>query len=409
MRFDCLDCGHHAPAMQPHCGCDACGGLLTVDLGPITPATGWRDRPLGVWRYKEWLPHHADQEPISLSEGGTPLLDLPRLAQQIGVKRLRVKFEGANPTGSFKDRGMTAAVSWAVGQGATVLGCASTGNTAASMAAYAGRAGVHGVVLLPAGQVAIGKVAQSLAHGANVLEVEGNFDDAMAAVANLAKDGHVALLNSKNPIRLEGQKTLMWEILDQCAGPAAPADAIAQAAPDRVVYPVGNAGNISAAHKAILEWQRDGLLGDDVPRLTGSQAAGAAPITQAIQAGAERETPVANPETIATAIRIGKPVSAIKALRAIRETNGTATAVTDEQISTWQGRLAREGVFCEPASAASVAGLAQLAADGHIDADEDVVCVLTGHGLKDPSAGERIGGSMTRVACNEQAILEAMK
>ncbi len=396
MLVHCLHCDRELDHVPADCACP-CGGLLEVVTAPPDLPAGWRDRPLGVWKYREFLP--PVKQPVSLREGGTPLLELPRLADAIGVKRLRVKFEGANPTGSFKDRGMTAAVTHAVEAGATILGCASTGNTAASMAAYAGRAGVQGVVLLPAGQVAIGKVAQSLAHGARVLEVEGNFDDAMAAVAALAAEGHVALLNSKNPVRLEGQKTLMYEVMDQCG----------DGTPDRVVYPVGNAGNISAGHKALLEWDDAGLLAGDMPRLTGSQAAGAAPITQAIRSGAERETPVADPDTIATAIRIGRPVSAIKALRAIRTTDGTATDVSDDDITMWQGRLAREGVFCEPASAASVAGLARLATEGALDTSEDVVCVLTGHGLKDPSAGERIGGKMIRVACNEQAILEAMK
>jgi threonine synthase len=299
---------------------------------------------------------------------------------------------------------MTCAVSWAVGDGAKVLGCASTGNTSASMAAYAARAGVAGVVLLPAGQVALGKIAQAVAHGARVLEIDGSFDDAMATVLELAAAGHLALLNSKNPVRLEGQKTLMFEILDQVA--QAPEGAT-HAVPDRVVYPVGNAGNISAAHKALVEYEDAGLL-RRMPRLTGVQATGASPIAKAIAAGRDSVEDEPQPETIATAIRIGRPVSAVKALRAIRATDGTAIAVSDDAITAAQRDLARAGVFCEPASAASVAGLRALAAAGVVDKGEDVVCVLTGHGLKDPAAADRLAARPVRVAARADAILAAL-
>lgn len=396
MRLSCIECRREHDDLPADCACPTCGGLLEVFTPTPDLPAGWQDRPLGVWRYKEFLPHHAGREPISLGEGGTQLVDVPRLAETIGVKRLRVKVEGGNPTGSFKDRGMTCAVSWSVGEGADVLGCASTGNTAASMAAYAGYAGVKAIVLLPAGQVAIGKVAQSLVHGAKVLEIEGSFDDAMALVLDLARDGHMALLNSKNPVRLEGQKTLAFEIVDQSDTP-----------PDRIIYPVGNAGNISAAHKALMEWQEAGLL-SDMPRLTGVQAAGAAPIATAVRSG-QAMVEVASPDTIATAIRIGRPVSAAKAMRAIKDTDGTAISVPDEAISAAQGELARHGVFCEPASAASVAGLRALAEAGEIDPGEDVVCVLTGHGLKDPSAAERLASPPTRLPATADAILEAIR
>lgn len=381
------------------CGCRACGGLLEVVLeSPRLPGS-YRDRPLGVWRYKELLPHHPDREPVTLQEGGTPLLEAPRLAQALGIRRLQLKFEGTNPTGSFKDRGMTCAVSWAVGEGARLLGCASTGNTAASMAAYAARAGVRGIVLLPAGKVALGKVAQAMAHGARVLEVDGSFDDAMAVIIELAAKGEVSLLNSKNPFRLEGQKTLLLEVLDQRDG----------AVPDRVVYPVGNAGNISAGHKALLEAREAGLI-TDLPRLTGAQAAGASPIAAAIGQGASAITPNANPETLATAIRIGRPVSAIKALAAIRGTDGTAVAVPDEAITDAQRALAqREGVFVEPASAASIAGLFSLAGQGSLDPGEEVVAVLTGHGLKDPSAAERLSSAPIKVKATGEAVLEGSR
>ena len=376
------------------------GGPLECILDTPTLPAGWRDRPLGVWRYKEFLPHHPARDPVTLGEGGTPLLDLPELAASIGVRRLQVKFEGVNPTGSFKDRGMTAAVSWMVGEGAGLLGCASTGNTAASMAAYAGRAGVDSVVLLPVGQVALGKVAQAMAHGARVLQVEGSFDDAMAAVLDLAAAGDVALLNSKNPIRLEGQKTLMYEIVDQ-------RDAQGAGMPDRIVYPVGTAGNISAGHKALVEWQDAGLV-SGLPRLTGAQAAGACPIVDAVASGAVDVTPSDHPDTVATAIRIGRPVSSLKALRAIRSTDGTAVAVSDDAITAAQMALAHAGVFAEPASAASVAGLQALVERGDIDATEEVVCVLTGHGLKDPSAAERLASEPVTVPCTAAAIRGAL-
>ncbi len=401
MQLHCLACDATLDELPANCGCSRCGGLLeVVREAPDLPA-GWRDRPLGVWRYKEFLPHHPGRDPVTMGEGGTRLLDAPRLAELIGVKRLQLKIEGDNPTGSFKDRGMTCAVSWAVGDGATLLGCASTGNTAASMAAYGARAGVPTAVLLPAGQVAIGKVAQSLVHGAQVLEIEGSFDDAMALVVDLAEGGKIALLNSKNPIRLEGQKTLMYEILDQ-------RQASGQAEPDRVVYPVGNAGNISAGYAGLLDYESAGFA-KNLPRLTGIQAAGAAPVARAIESGSAAITEVDAPETLATAIRIGRPVSAIKALRAIRQTDGTATAVTDETITEVQGLLARkEGVFAEPASCASVAGLRALVAEGAIDRSEEVVCVLTGNGLKDPSAAERLARPPIRLAATQKAILEAL-
>lgn len=398
MRFACVTCEASHDEVPADCGCTRCGGLLEADLGDIVLPAGWQERPLGVWRYRPFLPTIACQEPVTMQEGGTRLLEAPRLAEDLGIKRLQLKIEGDNPTGSFKDRGMTAAVSWAVGHGATLLGCASTGNTAASMAAYGARAGVKTMVLLPAGQVALGKVAQSLAHGAQVLEVEGSFDHAMDAILELAQGGHLALLNSKNPIRLEGQKTLMFEVIDQRDGRA----------PDRVVYPVGNAGNISAGHKALREYMDAGLL-SQAPRLTGVQAEGAAPVAHAIQSGAEEVEPVPDPDTIATAIRIGKPVSAVKALRAIRDTDGTATTVPDAAISQAQKELARlEGVFAEPASCASVAGLRRLIAKGDVDRDEEVVCVLTGNGLKDPEAAKRIAGKPQRVGADLESILAAL-
>lgn len=386
MRLRCTECSAKVDTLPPTAECPKCHGLLEADIGKPTLPAGWRDRPLCVWRYKEFLPHHADRAPITLGEGGTPLVEAPRLAKAIGVRRLHLKVEGQNPTGSFKDRGMTCAVSWSVHEGSTTLACASTGNTAASMAAFAARAGARAVVVLPAGQVAIGKVAQALAHGARVLEVEGSFDDAMNLVLDWAKTQRVGLMNSKNPLRLEGQKTLMFEILDQ----------LDLKTPDRVVYPVGNAGNISAGHKGLIEYQAAGLI-REIPRLTGVQAAGAAPLADAFARGAKEVRPVERPETFATAIRIGRPVSATKALRAVRDTDGSVTAVSDAAIQEAQRDLARlEGVLAEPASAASVAGLRALRLAGQVDAGESVVCVLTGHGLKDPHAAEKLATAPPR-------------
>ncbi|MDX1612519.1 MAG: threonine synthase, partial [Candidatus Thermoplasmatota archaeon] len=387
--------------LPPDCACPACQGLLEVEMGTIEPEPGWQDAPLSVWRYKAFLPHVQDAPIITLNEGGTPLVPAPRLADELDLGSLHLKVEGQNPTGSFKDRGMTCAVSWALAHGAQVLACASTGNTAASMAAYAGRAGVPGVVLLPAGKVALGKVSQSMAHGARVLEVDGSFDDAMALVLELARKGEAALLNSKNPYRLEGQKTLAMEVIDQAR------DRLGHA-PDRLVYPVGNAGNISAGHKGLTEYQACALL-DELPMLTGAQAEGASPIAQAIEHECSAIEPEHAPETLATAIRIGQPVSAIKALRAIRETGGDATSVPDAAITRAQQDLAqREGVFAEPASATSVAGLRELVSEGRVDQGEHVVCVLTGHGLKDPDAASRLGRSPTPVPCELEAILTAI-
>ncbi len=394
MPCECVECHAVVDPLPPDCACPDCRGLLEVQVPTPELPAGWRDRPLSVWRYKEFLPHDPEAGLVSLDEGGTRLVEAPALADRLGLASLHLKVEGDNPTGSFKDRGMTCAVSWEVAQGADVLACASTGNTAASMAAYAARAGVKGVVLLPAGKVAVGKVAQAMAHGAQVLEVDGSFDDAMDVVLELARKGEAALLNSKNPYRLEGQKTLAMEILDQ--HPAGP--------PDRIVYPVGNAGNISAAHKALLEFETAGLL-TDLPRLTGAQAEGADPIARAIEAGQASIEPELHPETLATAIRIGRPVSAVKALRAIRETDGTATSVPDTAITDAQRLLAQaEGVFAEPASATSLAGLIKLLDEGRVDTSERVVCVLTGHGLKDPDAAKRLAGEP--IAC--QATLESV-
>jgi threonine synthase len=332
-----------------------------------------RKEPIGVWRYAPFMPADPKQK-VSIQEGGTPLYNAGRLSEELGVKEVHVKFEGLNPTGSFKDRGMTIGVSHAKELGAKVVGCASTGNTSASLAAYAAKADMKCAVFLPAGKVAAGKLAQALFYGAKVLSVDGNFDDALELVRKMADARKLYLLNSINPYRPEGQKSVLFEIIDQ----------LNYDVPDRIILPVGNAGNISAVHKAIQELEEVGWI-DKVPMLTGIQAEGAAPITKAFRAEKRDFIPEEEPETIATAIRIGNPVSGRKALQAIYDTHGYSTTVTDQEIIDAQMLLGRkEGVCVEPASAASIAGLKKLVAEGIVDRNERVVCICTGNGLKDP-------------------------
>ncbi len=397
MRFSCVECNrlHEPEPARAHCG--SCGGLLEVLYDdPQAPPSTRTQRPPGVWRYRETLPPVTD--PITLGEGGTGLHACPRLAEWVGVRELHVKNEGENPTGSFKDRGMTVGVSYAREMGHEAVGCASTGNTSASLAAYGARGGLRVVVLVPQGKVALGKIAQALVHDARVLEVRGNFDEALKVVRELAEEGEVVLMNSVNPVRLEGQKTLVWEVLDALDAP-----------PDHVVFPVGNAGNLSAAHKAFREWEHLGLL-EDVPALTGVQAEGAAPFVDLVRGGGSRLEPEADPETRATAIRIGHPVNWPKALPAVRDTGGTATAVPDAAILEAQSAIARlEGLFVEPASAASVAGLRALVDAGEVDPTESIVCVTTGNGLKDPDAVvETHQDALVPVDATLDAVLEAM-
>jgi len=332
-----------------------------------------RKEMIGVWRYAPFMPVDPSHK-VSIQEGGTPLYKTRRLAEEIGIASAHVKFEGLNPTGSFKDRGMTIGVSHAKELGAKVVGCASTGNTSASLAAYAAKADMKCAVFLPSGKVAAGKLAQALFYGAKVLSVDGNFDEALELVRKMADERKLYLLNSINPYRPEGQKSVLFEIMDQ----------LDYDVPDRIILPVGNAGNISAVHKALQELTEVGWI-NKMPMLTGIQAEGAAPITKAFNAGKKDFIPENEPETIATAIRIGNPVSGRKALRAIYDTNGTSATVTDAEIISAQQLLGRkEGVCVEPASAASIAGLKKLVSMGVIDRDERVVCICTGNGLKDP-------------------------
>ena len=373
-KLVCVHCGAEYPPDAIVYNCEKCGHLLAVkyDLDEITIShEELLKRPIKLWRYKEFLP--VKIEPVTLQEGGTPLYHLERLGEELGLKNLYAKHEGMNPTGSFKDRGMTLGVSMAKQLGKNVVACASTGNTSASMSAYAAKANMPAIVLLPAGHVALGKVAQALMHGAKVISIRGNFDRALEMVHELCITHGIYLLNSINPYRLEGQKTIGFEVVDQLG-----------CVPDRLVLPVGNAGNISAVYKGLCEWRDVGYI-DTLPRMTAIQAAGACPIVSAIKGHLSEIVVEPNPETIASAIRIGAPVNAEKALRAIRETGGTAESVTDAEILAMQRDLARyEGIGVEPASAASVAGIRKMAEMGLLDRDEKIVCVVTGHLLKDP-------------------------
>jgi len=339
---------------------------MTETLATAPPQAGtargrqWRGV---IQEYAERLPVTAATPVVTLREGGTPLIASEALSERTGCQ-VWLKFEGANPTGSFKDRGMTLAISKAVERGAKAVICASTGNTSAAAAAYAGKAGLTCAVLIPRGKIAYGKLAQALVHGAQVLQVEGGFDQALTLCRELDAAYPVELVNSVNPFRIEGQKTAAFEVCDFLGR-----------APDVHVMPVGNAGNITAYWRGYREYLADGVVGS-LPVLRGYQAAGAAPIV--------RGELVAQPTTIATAIRIGNPASWQHAVEAARESGGSIRDVTDREILQAYRLAAAEGVFCEMASAASIAGLLRLADAGELPAGSVVVCVLTGHGLKEP-------------------------
>jgi threonine synthase len=345
-------------------------------------------RPL-LERYRDLLARPDEAFPISLGEGGTPLVHARRLGAELGLDELYLKFEGTNPTGSFKDRGMVLAVTRALAAGARAVVCASTGNTAASAAAYAAAAGIDAFVLLPAGKVARGKLAQALVAGARLVMVEGNFDQALDAVRQLGDEGVATVVNSINPDRIAGQQTAAWEVCDALGR-----------APDALALPVGNAGNITAYWAGFTRYASEGR-GSLRPRMLGFQADGAAPIV--------RGAPVAHPETVATAIRIGNPASWEPALAARDESGGVIESVGDAEILAAQRDVVRlEGIFCEPASAAGVAGVRRLAGDGRLHRSETVVCVLTGHGLKDPDAVQPEEGTLSPVAPDPGALRRAM-
>jgi threonine synthase len=331
-----------------------------------------------IARWRDRLPFEPDDPVVSLGEGSTPVVLAERLSERVGAE-VWLKIEGANPTGSFKDRGMTCAVSAAVREGATAVICASTGNTAASAAAYAARGGLTGAVIVPEGKIATGKLAQALMHGARVVALRGNFDEALALVRELCERHPIALVNSVNPFRREGQKTAAFELIEE------PGEI------DALAIPVGNAGNITAYWKGFVE-------GGARPRMLGFQAEGAAPLVYG--------KPVPNPETIASAIRIGNPARWEEAMDAMTSSQGAIRAVSDDEIlDAYRFLAANEGVFCEPASAASVAGLLKYGADGA----RRVACVLTGHGLKDPTTALARAGSVVPcepdIGAVEKAVL----
>lgn len=390
-RLRCDSCGAEVGELDPHTICAKCGGLLSLEIelprergaalralfdGRLGAPSTAKDVDLhasGVWRFRELvLPGIADKDLVTQWEGNTPLLARERVGRWAEVPHLFLKHEGHNPTGSFKDRGMTVAVSQARRIGASAVSCASTGNTSASLAAYAALAGIPAIVLVPAGQVALGKLAQTLAYGARTLLVRGDFDDCLRLARESSERLGVYLANSINPFRIAGQMTIVLELLQQ----------LGWRAPDWIVLPAGNLGN-TAAFGAALRLAMEMQLIDSLPRLAAVQAEGAAPFARSFRAGfAERKTVRA--ETVATAIKIGDPASYERGVRSIRETSGVVLDVSDAEILEAKAVIDASGAGCEPASAASVAGARRLARNGTIRRGERVVAVLTGHILKDP-------------------------
>ncbi len=378
-ELKCIECGQVHDMDKPAYACAKCGNLLEVVLDPevskerLAKASHLR-RPASVWRYRELIPIGRSSHIYSMSEGGTPLIKCDQLGADLGLKDLRIKFEGMNPTGSFKDRGMTVGITKAKELGMTVAACASTGNTSASLAAYAGLAGLKCVVLIPEGKVGLGKLAQAMMHGALVVSVKGNFDQALELVMSAADRLGMYVLNSVNPFRIEGQKTAAYEVCDQLGGKS----------PDYLYIPVGNGGNSAAYWKGFAEYEELGVVSGH-PAIRGIQAEGAAPVARMLKDKSAVLTPVKNPDTVATAIRIGNPANWKKTVRALKESGGGASAVTDQLILKAQRAMAtREGIFAEPAGAAALAGLMKDVELGNVDTSATIVCVSTGHGLKDP-------------------------
>ena len=375
--FKCIRCGHEKPVDDEYI-CQ-CGGLYEVSHSFDEISLEYFDKKLhdqgwssGVWRYKELIYPDLDSKFIvSRPEGNTNLYKRQRVSEYVGVNGLYMKHEGENPSGSFKDRGMTVGVSVALSDGATKVACASTGNTSASMAAYAAQAGLQGIVFIPEGMIAYGKLAQALAYGAKVVQVKGNFDDAMALIKNSSKRLGFYILNSLNPWRIEGQKSIIFEMLQQRRW----------SPPDWIAVPAGNLGNTSAFGKALRELNELGLI-DKIPKIASIQANGANPFYKLWNSVNKKLEPM-DPHTIASAIKIGNPVSWEKALRSIRESNGTVEQVSDDEIMDAKAVIDASGVGCEPASAASVAGIKKLREKGIIVKDDEVVCVLTGNLMKD--------------------------
>ena len=384
------DCGQTYDIDTPIYTCTICNGLLDISWteqpneDPERLRSLWSNRKTsndprdqsGVWRFREILPFEQNSAVVSLKEGNTPLYNAPKSAAYCQLDSLQLKHQGANPTGSFKDTGMTVATTQACVLGARLVACASTGNTAASLAAYAARADLPCAILVPTGQVSHAKLAQALDYGARVLEIEGNFDSCMRLIRELSEDGSLYLVNSINPFRIEGQKTVAFELAEQLEWDV----------PDHLVVPGGNLGNSSAFGKGFRELLALGLI-KRVPRISVVQAAGASPFAKFFAAHQHsvnlQFVDELNPRTLASAIKIGAPVSWKKALRAVEETKGTVLTVTEQEIADAKAVIGTEGIGCEPASATTVAGIRKLQLDGFIKTDEKVVAVLTGHVLKD--------------------------
>jgi threonine synthase len=385
LRCSISHCGTTLDLHDRALACPQCGELLEVVVNPGTHdpedlkrmwlqrRTSYDPRDAsGVWRFREFLPDvYPPDGVVTLHEGNVPLLRGQKTAEWVGLKDLRFKHLGFNPTGSFKDLGMTAGMTEAKFVGAKAVACASTGNTAASLAAYAARAGVVGRVYLPAGQASANKLAQALDYGAETVQIDGSFDDALNVLLE-ANDPDLYFLNSINPFRIEGQKTAMFELLEQ----------LQWRIPDYLVVPGGNLGNSSAFGKAFMEMKYYGLI-EKTPRIVIVQASGANPLFRMWDSGASELTAVAKPETLATAIRIGNPRSWKKSLRGVRFTDGFVMQVTDDEIGEAKALIGRDGIGCEPASATTLAGLRKLYLAGNLDKDATVVAVLTGHVLKD--------------------------
>lgn len=345
-----------------------------------------------IHHYREYLPIKKEDCIVSLNEGNTPLIPSRKLKQELGKEGVEVyfKYEGLNPTGSFKDRGMTVAISHALEQGVKAVICASTGNTSASASAYSARAGIKAIVLIPEGKIALGKLSQAMMHGAIVVQIEGNFDQALEVVKELGANYKVEIVNSINPYRIEGQKTAAFEICD-----------VLGQAPDLHFLPVGNAGNITAYWKGYKEYYQKGKI-DSLPHMNGFQAEGAAPIV--------RGYPIKNPETIATAIRIGNPASWKTAEQARDESEGVIDMVSDNEIiQAYKYMAEREGIFCEPASAAGIAGLMKMKQKGLIHKGQKIVCTLTGHGLKDPDNAINLSQAPIKLPPIIDQVVEALK
>jgi threonine synthase len=389
----CISCQTEFPTYSRIYTCSHCNGLLDVvyDVNEFRGASLtniWDQRRAsskkidqsGVWRFRELLPEADEPQIVTMIEGNTQIFDAPRSADYAGIDRLAFKHLGMNPTGSFKDLGMTTGITQAGRLGAQSVACASTGNTSASMAAYAARAGMKAFVFIPSGQVSLGKLSQALDYGAALLQIEGDFDDAMRLVREVANDSPLYLLNSVNPFRLEGQKTIAFEMLQQRGWKA----------PDRVVVPGGNLGNSSAIAKGFHELLERGVM-DKMPKITIVQAEGADPLYRLWLKYRDRRTetglriePVEKAFTLATAIKIGSPVSWPKAIRALQWSDGEVEQVSEQEIADAKAVIGRDGIGCEPASAVTLAGIRKMALAGGIKRDEDIVAILTGHVLKDP-------------------------